>query len=82
MKADELGFHSRRKNGWRLVWWLHGSTVFSATWKRPPPATARKISLAQSWAQLSQDLDKLLPLLVFNSDNKQEIVEEKDIPPL
>ena len=59
------------------------STVFSATWKRPPPpATARKISLAQSWAQLSQDLDKLLPLLVFNSDNKQEIVEEKDIPPL
>ena len=58
------------------------STVFSATWKRPSPATARKISLAQSWAQLSQDLDKLLPLLVFNSDNKQEIVEEKDIPPL
>ena len=57
------------------------STVFSATWKRPP-ATASKISLAQSWAQLSQDLDKLLPLLVFNSDNKQEIVEEKDIPPL
>ena len=56
--------------------------MFSATWKRPSPATARKISLAQSWAQLSQDLDKLLPLLVFNSDNKQEIVEEKDIPPL
>ena len=43
---------------------------FSATLR----ACARKISLAQSWAQLSLDLDK--PTAVFNSDNKQEIGRE------